>query len=303
MKRVFKTASFLMLTLVVIFASVDTANAELITTKTTETICFFPMADVNELKTDDIVRFTNCHVDNATRLQWKMEGYFPKLELFRENALYLHDRFTVKKNSDGTFGFYIISPYVSLPYFISGFGATDVDLQQGNSGDPDDYKWGIYPGQLPATYAITYANPKIFTPTTLYLYGSPVDPKPLLAPPAAGQTKGTQWAIEKGMPVTVKFNKSAYWENSVYGKGYNATITITNNGEHTINLWEIEFYFPSTIDQINNARIIKQDGRYYKIANDGWNKLIVPGASRTFYISGVPLEDYDYPYAFNVITH
>lgn len=271
-------------------------STNIVSEKVTEAVCFVPLADVSELNDESIIRLTNMHIDNASRLNWFMDGYFPKLQLSREANLF--DSFTVRKFDDGTMGFFIWSPYVSMRYFMSGFSGTDVELQQENSGIVNDYKWNINNGIMPGAYTISYANPDVFTPTALYLYGSFIDGRPSLAPPAAGQTKGTQWAIERGMPCTVTFKKNSYW-----GDGYTGTITITNNGKYTINLWEIEFQFASSIDSISNANIVTNEGRYYKIRHDNWNDTIAPGQSVTFHISGVPQESYDYPYGITVITH
>lgn len=281
-------------------SSEESSSRNLVSEKVTETICFVPLADISELKDEDKVRLTNMHVDNASRLSWYMDSYFPKFKLSRDSDPLnkYSEHFTVRDFNDGTMGLFMWSPYVSMRYFMSGFSGSDVELQQENAGIVNDYKWVINNGTMPGVYTISYANPDVLTPTTMYLYGSYADGRPSLAPPAAGQTQGTNWAIERGMPCTVTFKKNSYW-----GTGYTGTITITNNGKYAINLWEIEFLFASTIDSISNANIVEKNGRYYKIRHDDWNKTISPGQSRTFHISGVPEEDYDYPYGIIVVTH
>jgi hypothetical protein len=256
---------------------------------TTSTYCFVPIQGTDELADGDVVSLINLNNTGYSRLAWYMDMYTPKLKYVSTVPLVStpQKRFSVKKFADGNIGFYIMSPYVAMNYFISGYGGYDVELQQENEGDENDYKWNAPYGDFYSKATILrYANNSAMIPVTLYMYGSQADSAPSLAPGQANANRGLMWLIERGIPCSVVYTKTADW-----GSGFNATITITNNGQKTIKDWSLYMYFPYSIntEQASNARITlltNSPNPNYLIQNAFWNKELTPGESATFHFSG-----------------
>lgn len=61
---------------------------------------------------------------------------------------------------------------------------------------------------------------------------------------------------------------------SVWDKGYQAEVTITNCGEKTIHNWMIEYDLPDEITNIWNAEIYSHETETYRVKNAGWNRDI-----------------------------
>ncbi|MCP4179083.1 MAG: tandem-95 repeat protein, partial [bacterium] len=82
-----------------------------------------------------------------------------------------------------------------------------------------------------------------------------------------------------GNPVTVKAN---YKSNSIWWN--DLVIDITNNSSATINGWELEFDFPYTINNFNNANLNSNNNGHYSISNVGWGDgvSIEPGETISF---------------------
>lgn len=92
----------------------------------------------------------------------------------------------------------------------------------------------------------------------------------------------------KGFPVECKLhgtkrevNRENYTVNykldSDWGEGFSGSITITNNSEHTIEDWELEFEFEGEITNIWNAIIVSNEGSHYVISNADYNADITFG--------------------------
>lgn len=98
-------------------------------------------------------------------------------------------------------------------------------------------------------------------------------------------------SVYEGTNYRVKFTLSGYWQG-----GYNASITIENTGESTIENWSLKFPFQDNISNIWNASIDKKQGGTYIIKNAGWNQDIPAFGSVDFGFSvsndftGFPVE-------------
>lgn len=76
----------------------------------------------------------------------------------------------------------------------------------------------------------------------------------------------------------VKFSLDSVWDT-----GYNATITIENVGDRTIENWYLEFPFNNKIENIWNAEVYScEEGEFCIIKNDGWNADIPVGETVQF---------------------
>ena len=83
--------------------------------------------------------------------------------------------------------------------------------------------------------------------------------------------------------VAVTFTLTNDW-----GAGFQAAMTIQNNGTTTIPSWKLEFDFPYTITQIWNAQIVSHTGNHYVLSDLGYNATIAPGANVSFGFLGSP---------------
>lgn len=76
---------------------------------------------------------------------------------------------------------------------------------------------------------------------------------------------------------SVDFKLENQWD-----KGFQASISIVNNGQKALNDWVLEFEAPFQITQIWNAEILKQEGDLYTIRYADWNKDLAPGKTISF---------------------
>lgn len=70
-----------------------------------------------------------------------------------------------------------------------------------------------------------------------------------------------------------------YTIDSENGIGYNASITITNISDRTIEDWKLEFDFKDEIANIWNAQITSHENGHYVVENVDYNQNIEPGQS------------------------
>lgn len=63
------------------------------------------------------------------------------------------------------------------------------------------------------------------------------------------------------------------------GTGYNASITITNISDRTLEDWKLEFDFEDEIANLWNAQITSRENGHYVVANVEYNQNIEPGQS------------------------
>lgn len=63
------------------------------------------------------------------------------------------------------------------------------------------------------------------------------------------------------------------------GTGYNASITITNISDRTLEDWKLEFDFEDEIANLWNAQIISHENGHYVVENADYNQNIEPGQS------------------------
>ncbi len=73
-----------------------------------------------------------------------------------------------------------------------------------------------------------------------------------------------------------------------WGQGYNAEISITNNGDEPIEDWSLEFDFDTKIDRFYTAEILEYEGDHYVIKNLGYNANIKPGETINLGFEGKP---------------
>lgn len=93
----------------------------------------------------------------------------------------------------------------------------------------------------------------------------------VLARPSVSQAAG---------PVAVTFTKTSDW-----GTGYNATITITNNGTTAVNGWNLQFDMVPTITSLWDG-VHTGSGNHHTVTGAGWNNVIPPGGSAQFGFGG-----------------
>ncbi|MBV7335694.1 glycoside hydrolase family 9 protein, partial [Chloroflexi bacterium TSY] len=97
---------------------------------------------------------------------------------------------------------------------------------------------------------------------------TPVQPSPTPAP--------TQDPAESTCQVD-------YTVGTDWGAGFNAEVTITNQGTATLNGWSVSWDFPGQ-QTVTSAwsSTYQQTGQHVVIKNETWNPTIAPGASLTF---------------------
>lgn len=99
----------------------------------------------------------------------------------------------------------------------------------------------------------------------------------------AFQDQGTSGTTGGTTAAGVQFAITNDW-----GTGFQAGITLTNQGATTLTGWTLEFDFPYSIDSIWNAKIISHQGNHYVIGNESWDGVIAPGQSVSFGFTGSP---------------
>jgi endoglucanase len=75
----------------------------------------------------------------------------------------------------------------------------------------------------------------------------------------------------------VDFNLENQWEG-----GFQASISIENGGQNSLDEWTLEFEAPFEITQIWNAEIVSQEGNRYTIRSADWNRNLAPGGTLAF---------------------
>lgn len=81
--------------------------------------------------------------------------------------------------------------------------------------------------------------------------------------------------------VEAAFTFTSIWENN-----YVAKVTLRNTGDTPVDGWRIRFPLDATISFIWNAKATRQDG-WFEVRDEGWNRVIAPGAERSFGFQGV----------------
>jgi hypothetical protein len=265
-----------------------------------DALCFLPTDDITELNEGDKVVLKANHNDGAVWLGWQMNIYNPEFTLSTTEPqdAYAYNRFSFHQFNDpanpGVTGFYIISPYDGMKYYISQNGL-DLSLETLYDRETKAYFFSDISSYDMARFIA--ADPTPMTPISFYLYASPTITIPDLAPGIAARTGGINWSVLLGHHCNVNYTVTADW-----GTGYNATITIENNTGHPITDWALDFRFSHDIDSVSSAVIESRDGVHYKIKNAGWNSTIAPASSVTFYISGNTGLQYE-PWAFTVVNN
>ncbi len=72
--------------------------------------------------------------------------------------------------------------------------------------------------------------------------------------------------------VDIKYTQFTDW-----GSGFQGSIDITNNGDSSVNGWDLDFDLPREINDIWGANIISSDNGDYTIESLDWNSEIRPG--------------------------
>lgn len=82
-----------------------------------------------------------------------------------------------------------------------------------------------------------------------------------------------------------------------WGEGYNAGLTITNNSDHIIEDWYLNFDWTEDIDYIWNAQYSDFGKNHKRLNNAGYNQNIAPGDSVTIGLQnwshGAPITDFN----------
>lgn len=73
-----------------------------------------------------------------------------------------------------------------------------------------------------------------------------------------------------------------------WGSGFQAGITLTNQGSTSLTGWSLEFDFPYSITSIWDAKVVSHAGNHYVIQNESWDGVIGPGKSVSFGFVGSP---------------
>ncbi|WP_395736701.1 glycoside hydrolase family 6 protein [Prosthecobacter sp.] len=99
--------------------------------------------------------------------------------------------------------------------------------------------------------------------------------------------------------VAVAFSVTSSWAT-----GYNGEITVTNNGDTSVNGWTLEFDFAGTITNLWNGTITSHTGTHYIVQNAGYNAAISVGASVAVGFSADPADQAQPPtnYIFNGVA-
>ncbi|MDJ0589168.1 MAG: expansin EXLX1 family cellulose-binding protein [Pleurocapsa sp. MO_226.B13] len=82
--------------------------------------------------------------------------------------------------------------------------------------------------------------------------------------------------------VDIKYTQFTDW-----GSGFQGSIDITNNGDSSVNGWDLEFDLPREINDIWGANIISSDNGDYTIESLDWNSEIRPGQTINIGFIGV----------------
>ncbi|WP_308367747.1 GDSL-type esterase/lipase family protein [Microbulbifer sp. TB1203] len=73
-----------------------------------------------------------------------------------------------------------------------------------------------------------------------------------------------------------------------WGSGFQAEVTVTNDGTTTLSNWTAEFDMPVEIGSIWNGEVQSSDGEHFAIGPAGWNAEIAPGGSTSFGFTATP---------------
>ncbi len=102
--------------------------------------------------------------------------------------------------------------------------------------------------------------------------------------------------FENTQNYSVDFRIDNEWE-----QGYNATITITNTNEKTIDNWYLAFETTDEIQNLQSGTIIQHEGNQYLVKNAGWNKDIPVGGSVNFTFTALKSsENVDEPEGYSI---
>ena len=82
-------------------------------------------------------------------------------------------------------------------------------------------------------------------------------------------------------PQTVTFVVTSEWNS-----GFNANMTIRNDGDTPINGWELAFHGNFGIAQLWNGSLVESGNGSFTVAPVGWNQSIAPGQSISFGFTG-----------------
>ncbi|MCX7745785.1 MAG: cellulose-binding domain-containing protein [Clostridia bacterium] len=237
---------------------------------------YLKVTSLSDLKDGDIVKITN---SNGLGIEWYKSGYRPHIRLSTTPAED-YSTFKVKKFGTGLYGFYMSWAYDFADYyFTSDLSISDVDINRFDTANEAAYKFAVSINNGSAVISDTNSG----LPRDLQAYPTSTQPFLRYGPNPPGSLASRIWEIKKLVPYTVTFAKTGDW-----GTSFNATFTIKNNGNSTIQNWQLEFDFPYTISSIYDAQYVSRSGDHYILKNAGWNANIAPGATVTFGISGNP---------------
>jgi aryl-phospho-beta-D-glucosidase BglC (GH1 family) len=106
------------------------------------------------------------------------------------------------------------------------------------------------------------------------LGSSPTAQFPILSSSAAQST---------AQSVAIDFAVVNDWQS-----GFQAAITIHNNGVSAVNGWRLEFDFPYAINNLWDGQVLSHQGNHYVIGDAGYNSSIAAGAVVSFGFTGAP---------------
>lgn len=73
-----------------------------------------------------------------------------------------------------------------------------------------------------------------------------------------------------------------------WGSGFQAEVTITNDGVTPLTNWSAEFNMPISIGSIWNGKVQSNASGRFVVGSAGWNDSVAPGASTTFGFTATP---------------
>jgi hypothetical protein len=110
--------------------------------------------------------------------------------------------------------------------------------------------------------------------------------------------------VQNAFPAFTNSLSVTFVVTSTWATGYNAEVTVTNNGDTAVNGWTLEFDSIGTITNIWNGSITSHTGTHYAIQNVTYNAGIAPGASVTVGYGADPADQTQPPtnYVFNGVA-
>ena len=85
----------------------------------------------------------------------------------------------------------------------------------------------------------------------------------------------------------INFASADFVATSLWDGGFSGYITVTNNGNYTIENWQIKFKFDGNVTSASNGVNLGVDENgFTNVKSVDWNSAIQPGGTATVYLNG-----------------